>query len=116
MHWTISHASQHLPDVILRRSFTRPSTTLAVIEGLGTRLPGLGMRLIVSNIKYGVCVCVYIGSELLAVAVATPVGIALCLLVLVLVVIAVVLVWRQQHRRRGQYEYNQMKFSEVNED
>ena len=26
------------PDVILRRSFTRPSTALAVIEGLGTRL------------------------------------------------------------------------------
>ena len=28
------HASKHPPDVILRRSFTRPSTTLAVIEGL----------------------------------------------------------------------------------
>jgi len=26
------------PDVILRRSFTRPSTVLALIEGLGTRL------------------------------------------------------------------------------
>ena len=32
------HASRRLPDVILRRSFTRPSTALAVIEGLGTRL------------------------------------------------------------------------------
>ena len=59
------HASRRLPDVILRRSFTRPSTALAVIEGLGTRLHtcayihtqphtqatweegcGLGMRLI----------------------------------------------------------------------
>ena len=29
---------QRLPDVIVRRSFTRPSTALAVIEGLGTRL------------------------------------------------------------------------------
>ena len=28
----------HTPDVILRRSFTRPSTVLAVIEGLGMRL------------------------------------------------------------------------------
>ena len=27
-----------VPDVTLRRSFTRPSTVLAVIEGLGTRL------------------------------------------------------------------------------
>jgi len=33
------HASRRPPDVILPRSFTRPSTTLAVIEGLGTRLP-----------------------------------------------------------------------------
>ena len=32
------HTSKRPPDVILRRSFTRPSTTLAVIEGLGTRL------------------------------------------------------------------------------
>ena len=32
------HASRCLPDVILHRSFTKPSTTLAVIEGLGTRL------------------------------------------------------------------------------
>ena len=32
------HASQRPPDVSLRRSFTRPSTVLAVIEGLGTRL------------------------------------------------------------------------------
>ena len=32
------HASQRLPDIILRRSFTRPSTVLAVIEGLGMRL------------------------------------------------------------------------------
>ena len=38
MHGTISHTSQSLPDVILCRSFTRPSTALAVIEGLGTRL------------------------------------------------------------------------------
>ena len=30
------HASQRPPDIILRRSFTRPSTALAVIEGLGT--------------------------------------------------------------------------------
>ena len=29
------------PDVILRRSFTRPSTALAVIEGLGTKLLSL---------------------------------------------------------------------------
>ena len=34
------HTSRRPPDVILRRSFTRPSTTLAVIEGLGTRLVG----------------------------------------------------------------------------
>ena len=32
------HASRRPPDVILRRSFTRASTALAVIEGLGTRL------------------------------------------------------------------------------
>ena len=32
------HISLRLPDVILRKSFTRPSTALAVIEGLGTRL------------------------------------------------------------------------------
>ena len=38
MYGTISHASRRPPDVILRRSFTRPSTALAVIEGLGTRL------------------------------------------------------------------------------
>ena len=34
----ISHASKHPPDFTLRRSFTRPSTALAVTEGLGTRL------------------------------------------------------------------------------
>ena len=34
----ISHASKRAPDVILRRSFTWPSTVLAVIEGLGMRL------------------------------------------------------------------------------
>ena len=38
MHRAISHASQCLPDIIPRRSFTRPSTTIAVIEGLGMRL------------------------------------------------------------------------------
>ena len=32
------HASRCTPDVILRRSFTRPSTASAVIGGLGTRL------------------------------------------------------------------------------
>ena len=32
------HASQRLLDIILRRSFTRPSTALAVIEALETRL------------------------------------------------------------------------------
>ena len=32
------HTSKRPPEVILCRSFTRPSTTLAVIEGLGTRL------------------------------------------------------------------------------
>ena len=32
------HTSKRPPDVILRMSFTRPSTVLAVIEGLGTRL------------------------------------------------------------------------------
>ena len=32
------HASKHPPDAILHRSFTRSSTALAVIEGLGTRL------------------------------------------------------------------------------
>ena len=37
-HAVKCHASRHTPDVILRRSFTRPSTALAVIEGLGTRL------------------------------------------------------------------------------
>ena len=38
MHSAISHASRRPLDVILRRSFTRPSIALAVIEGLGTRL------------------------------------------------------------------------------
>ena len=38
MHGAISHASRLPPDIILRRSFTRPSTALAVIEDLGTRL------------------------------------------------------------------------------
>ena len=44
------HASQRLPDIILRRSFTRPSTALAVIEGLGTRLNAgyVHARLVVS--------------------------------------------------------------------
>ena len=32
------HASRRPPDIILRRSCTRPSTALAVIEGLGPRL------------------------------------------------------------------------------
>ena len=32
------HTSVCPPDVILRRSLIRPSTVLAVIEGLGTRL------------------------------------------------------------------------------
>ena len=31
-------STECLPNVILRRSFTRPSTALAVIEGLGMRL------------------------------------------------------------------------------
>ena len=34
----VSHASKCSPDIILRRSFTRLSTALAVIEGLGRRL------------------------------------------------------------------------------
>ena len=34
MHGPISHTSKRLPDIILRRRFTRLSTTLAVIEGL----------------------------------------------------------------------------------
>ena len=38
MHGVISHTSRRPTDVILRRSFTRPSTALAVIEGLGTGL------------------------------------------------------------------------------
>ena len=33
------------PDVILRRSFTRPSTVLALIEGLGTRLSYMHIKL-----------------------------------------------------------------------
>ena len=33
------HASQCSADFILHRGFTRPSTTLAVTEGLGTRVP-----------------------------------------------------------------------------
>ena len=37
VHWKC-HASRRPPDIILRRSVTRPSTVLAVIEGLGTRL------------------------------------------------------------------------------
>ena len=37
------HATKHPPDIILHRSFTRPSTTLAVIVGLGTRLPDCAM-------------------------------------------------------------------------
>ena len=36
VHWKC-HTSQHLPDIILH-SLTRPSTAIAVIEGLGTRL------------------------------------------------------------------------------
>ena len=38
MHGAISHSSKRPPDVILCRSFTRPSIPLAVIEGLGMRL------------------------------------------------------------------------------
>ena len=38
MQGAISHASRRPPDVILHRSFTWPSTAVAVIEGLGTRL------------------------------------------------------------------------------
>ena len=40
------YTSKRPLDVILRMSFTRPSTALAVIDGLGTRLgDGLGTRL-----------------------------------------------------------------------
>ena len=46
------HASQRLPDVILCRSFTRPSTMLAVIEGLGTRLYSLSVHLRVDNLYW----------------------------------------------------------------
>ena len=48
MHGAISHASRRPPDVILCRSFTRPSTALAVIEGLGTRL-GDGLAYTTNN-------------------------------------------------------------------
>ena len=62
------------------------------------------------------CVCIHIGSELLAVAVATPVGVVLCLVILVpVVIIAVLLVWKR-HRQRSQYGFQQLKFSEVNQD
>ena len=44
MHGTISHASKHPPDVNLGRSFTRPSATLTVIEGLGMRLYTLQLQ------------------------------------------------------------------------
>ena len=44
MHGAISHASRRPPDVILRRSFTRPSTVLGV-EGLGTRLQSFSIKL-----------------------------------------------------------------------
>ena len=37
VHWKC-HASRRPPDIILRRSFTRPSTALAVVEDLGMRL------------------------------------------------------------------------------
>ena len=36
-HGAISHGSRRPPDVILRRSFTRPSTTLAVIKRPGNK-------------------------------------------------------------------------------
>ena len=42
----ISHTSRCPPDVILRRSFVRPSTTLAVIEGLGMRLTDCSLLVI----------------------------------------------------------------------
>ena len=46
------HASQRLPDVILCRSFIRPSTMLAVIEGLGTRLYSLSVHLRDDNLYW----------------------------------------------------------------
>ena len=58
---------------------------------------------------------VYIGSELLPVAIATPVGVVLCLMVVPVVIIAVLLVWKR-HRQRRQYGFQQLKFSEVNQD
>ena len=49
-HPTSHHTSTiHSPDVILRTSFTRPSTALAVIEGLGTRPVMYDIYIVVSN-------------------------------------------------------------------
>ena len=45
VHNTISHTSKRSTGVILRTSFTRLSTTLAAIEGMGTRL----LELLVSS-------------------------------------------------------------------
>ena len=42
----ISHTSRCPPDVILRRSFVRPSTALAVIKGLGMRLTDCSLLVI----------------------------------------------------------------------
>ena len=55
MYGKISHASRCPPDVILHRSFTRPSTAIAVIEGLGMRLQGSGIKVRVLHKQSQTC-------------------------------------------------------------
>ena len=46
-------STEHPPDVILRRGFTRPFTALAVIEGLGTSPLGCGQHDHVPCMRWG---------------------------------------------------------------
>ena len=74
----ISHGSIRPPDVILRCSFTRPSTTLAVIEGMGTRL---GVSVILTDFD------VYFLLQLLVILSQEGLGVQLIMTVVIIIII-----------------------------
>ena len=74
----ISHASIRPPDAILHRSFTRPSTALAVIEGLGTRL-GVSVILIDFDVSFLLQLLVILSQE--------GIGIQLIMTVVIIIII-----------------------------
>ena len=66
----------------------------------------------------------YLGSNLLIAAMATAVCAVVCLVAmtvgvvlhLVALVVIGVLIWRQWHRKRGQYKFHQIPFSDADEE